>query len=368
MIAGEFPRWILAQDFGRVRAMAELVPESITLVAAIWQWEGRYLPAIDCTRQPSGEGWFTTVKTPVKRWKLPINAARTAQHDLMKAAAELDPPRTELDAFLFTYKMGYRLCRGAMIDEVVTAERVIRHEAKIDALVLEFRPQVDTGIREGDPPIMKETFERLIGEGISSEEAANLITRAFAVEFFKQDRKKPSPALLKETFSRLPQFPFDTPYLNPSFRDQFEARLAQGPELDDEQELPGDDDEKEEFPSGGMSYAMQILRRQKEGVADKTILHLNPFEQLVLEAMEELASSRLHYAEGITAMASLLSGQDISVISVFDILNSLETRYAVFTWFPDPLEYPHLAGKQYFRTTEIGQRSLKKTQAKSAGH
>jgi hypothetical protein len=343
--------------------MAEPVPESITLVASIWQWKGKYLPAIECTRQPSGEGWFTTVKTPVKPWKLPINAARTAQHDLMNAATELDLPRTELDAFLFTYKSGYRLCMGVMIDEVVTAERVLRHEAKIDAVVLECRPQVDTGIRESNPPILKETFERLIRKGISSEEAADLITRAFAVEFFRQDRKTPSPALLKESFSRLPQFPFDTPYLNPSFRDQFEARLDQAPELDDEEALPVDDDEKEEFPSGAISYAMQILRRQKEGISDKTILPLNSFEQLVLEAMEELMIARLHYAEGITAMTRLLSGRDISVISVFETLNSLEARYAVFTWFPDPLEFPHLAGKQYFRMTEIGERSLKKTRA-----
>ena len=348
--------------------MTEPVPESFTLVASIRLWKGRYLPAIKCMCQPSGQDWFTTVKAPVKPWKLPINAARTAQHDLMKAAAELDPPRTELDAFLFTYKSGYRLSIGAMIDEVVAAERVLRHEAKIDALVLEYRPQVDTGIQKGNPPIMKETFERLIRKGISSEEAANLITRAFAVEFFRQDRKTPGPALLKEAFSRLPEFPFDTPYLNPSFRDEFEARLNRAPELDDEEDLPADDDEKPDFPSGSMGYTMQILRRQKEGISDKTILSLNPFEQLVLEAMEELTVGRLLYAEGITAMAQLLSGHDISVISVFETLNSLEARYAVFTWFPDPIEYPHLAGKQYFRMTEIGERSLQKTRAKSAGH
>jgi hypothetical protein len=346
--------------------MGESDSESITLVASIWQWEGRYLPAIDCKQQPSGEEWMTTVKAPLKPFTLPINAARTAQHDLRKASAELAPPRTELDAFLFTYKTGYRVAMLAMIDEVVTAERVLAHEAKIDALVLECG--VAAAIRTGEPPIMKETLERLIREGVSRQEAVELIARAFAVEFFKQDREKPSPASLKEVFSRLPQFPFDTPYLNPSFRDELEERLSRGPEVDDEEELPYDDDEKEEFPSGSMNYAAQILRRQKEGISDKTILQLSPFEQLVLEAMEELMLGRLRYAEGIAAMAQLLSGRDISVISVFETLSSLEARYAVFTWFPDPVEYPHLAGKQYFRMTPIGEHSLRMTQAKSAGH
>src|SRR5579864_5910022 len=76
--------WISAEDFGRVRAMTEAAPESFTLVASIQLWKGRYLPAIECICQPSGEGWFTTVKAPVKPWRLPINAARTAQHDLTK--------------------------------------------------------------------------------------------------------------------------------------------------------------------------------------------------------------------------------------------------------------------------------------------
>ena len=83
--------------------------------------------------------------------------------------------------------------------------------------------------------------------------------------------------------------------------------------------------------------------------------------------MEELAIGRLLYAEGITAMAQLLSSREISALSVFETLNSLEARYAVYSWFPDPVEYPHLAGKQYFSMTEIGERSLRKTQAKSAG-
>src|SRR5690348_16315070 len=126
-------RWILAQDSARVRAMPEPDSESLTLVASIWLWEGRYVPVINCKREPSGADWMAAAKAPLKPWRLPINAARTAQQDLMKAFAELDPPRTELEAYLFMYKMGYRFCM-AMIDEVVPAERVVRHEAKIDAL------------------------------------------------------------------------------------------------------------------------------------------------------------------------------------------------------------------------------------------
>jgi hypothetical protein len=224
---------------------------------------------------------------PLTPWEEPVSAAQTAQFDLMKAESEPGQPRTDLDAFLFMFKIGYREGMGALLREVAPADVVLRGEVELE-------------------------------------------------EFFRQARM------------RYPE-PWD---------------LLGEPEPETE---PASDDDHDDFPSGGVNYAMQILRRQKEGVPEKTILPLSSFERLLLEAIEQLASSRLRYAEGIAAMARLLSAQEISVISVFETLNSLEARYAVFTGFPDPLKYADLGGKQYFRMTEIGERSLRKAKKNSAG-
>jgi hypothetical protein len=104
---------------------------------------------------------------------------------------------------------------------------------------------------------------------------------------------------------------------------------------------------------------MQILRRQQEGVSDQAILTLNAFEQLVLTAIEGLVSSRLRYVESITAMVQEISGQDVSPSSVLETLNSLEARYALYSWTADPAQYPEHEGRQYFIQTPIGERSLK---------
>ena len=74
---------------------------SVALVAAIWRHEGRYLPAIACKLKPSGGYWFIAIKTPATPWELPVNAAQTAQLDLMKAAAALEPPRTDPECIPF---------------------------------------------------------------------------------------------------------------------------------------------------------------------------------------------------------------------------------------------------------------------------
>src|SRR5437879_2491355 len=98
--------------------MAEPDPiPSITLEAAIWRREGMFVPAIACKLKSGDEYWYNAIKMPLTPLKLAIKAAQTAQLDLMKAAAEFEPPRTELDAYLYVFKMGYRAGMGVLLSE-----------------------------------------------------------------------------------------------------------------------------------------------------------------------------------------------------------------------------------------------------------
>jgi len=80
----------------------------------------------------------------------------------------------------------------------------------------------------------EDTFDRPIRDGFSSEEAANMITRAFVVEFFRQAREELDISLLEQTLSRLPKFPDNTPYSDPSFQDLPAPRMAEEPEKTNE--------------------------------------------------------------------------------------------------------------------------------------
>jgi hypothetical protein len=326
---------------------------SITLIAAIWRQNGVYLPVIACMRTPSGRYGFIAVKTPVTPSQLPINAAETAQLDLMKAAAEFDPPKSELDARLLMRKIGYAMARTVELADVAPADLILQREAELDETIRECRPEVDAELKEDDS-IVKDTYERLTRAGFSSEDAANMITRAFVIEYFRQARDELDITLLEQTLSRLPKFPDDTPYSYESLQDAPAEPSTEAPESDQEPEI-----DEESLAELGVAYAMQILRRQQEGVSDKAILTLNAFEQVVLTALGQLVSWRLRYLESITAVVNRLSGQDVSPGSVLETLSRLEARYALYSWTPDPAKFPEHAGRQFFIPTPIGERSLK---------
>lgn len=109
----------------------------------------------------------------------------------------------------------------------------------------------------------------------------------------------------------------------------------------------------------GAIYGMQILRRQKEGIPDKTIIQLSPLDESVLAAIIALGVSRRRYIENIVAAIKKLSGSDVEQNTVLETLRSLEARYALFSYSPDKSKYPDLGGKDYFFMTPIGERSLK---------
>jgi hypothetical protein len=111
----------------------------------------------------------------------------------------------------------------------------------------------------------------------------------------------------------------------------------------------------------GVEYAMQIMRRQEAGVPDNRIEPLNDFEKLVLTAMKEQRTPRWQYLDRITDTVRELANHHHLRSSVRETLKSLEERYLVFSWSPDPEKHPDEIGRQYFFMSSIGEASLKKS-------
>jgi hypothetical protein len=174
---------------------------SITLAAAIWRRDGVYLPAMDCRQKDSSVPLFIAVNTSFMPMQLAIKPAQTARLDLMKVAAELELPRTETEVHLLMSLIGYELIEHLDPADVTPADLILRRNAEMDELVRNMRPDINANIRKGDPPMVRDTFHRLIREGYSAEEAVNIITRAFVVEFFHQTRKELDIAAIAQAFS-----------------------------------------------------------------------------------------------------------------------------------------------------------------------
>ncbi len=110
----------------------------------------------------------------------------------------------------------------------------------------------------------------------------------------------------------------------------------------------------------GVAYAQQIIPRQEAGVPDDSTEPLTDFEQLVLTAMLTQRTPRWQYLDRITDTVRELSNHHYLRSSVLQTLKSLEERYLVFSWSPDPDKYPDEAGMTYFFLSSVGQASLMK--------
>jgi hypothetical protein len=129
-----------------------------------------------------------------------------------------------------------------------------------------------------------------------------------------------------------------------------------------------EDDPSEDDWLDGRSLALMnhILRRQKEGIRDDVTLSLSAIEQLVLTAIALLRPMRLRHLENIVAKVKERSRSEVPDRLVIETLQSLETRYALFSYSPDE-KYPEVGGKQFFMMTEIGQLSLEASSKDSSG-
>jgi|SwirhisoilCB3_FD_contig_31_14033723_length_708_multi_2_in_0_out_0_1 hypothetical protein len=173
---------------------------SITLAPSIWRRDGIYLPAMECRQKGSSVPLFIAANTGVMPEQLPIKPAQTARLDFIKVAAELEPPRSEAEARMVVNLIAYEVVEHFDPADVTPVELILRRNAEIDELVRDMRPEINANIRKGDPPMVRETFHRLVREGYSAEEAVNMITRAFVVEFFHQTRKELDIVAISQAF------------------------------------------------------------------------------------------------------------------------------------------------------------------------
>jgi peroxiredoxin family protein len=70
---------------------------------------------------------------------------------------------------------------------------------------------INNQIRDGDPPLVKETLSRLISEGQSREDAMKLIGCALSVELFgiMQSSEAFDSERYNNNLSKLPELPWD---------------------------------------------------------------------------------------------------------------------------------------------------------------
>jgi hypothetical protein len=103
---------------------------------------------------------------------------------------------------------GYTVRPDVDLSDVTPAEDVQEpDEFGMNFLALAMYREVEEYIRVGDPPIFKETSERLIGMGLSDDEALVLMCKALVEEYSWDSNHEITPESLDRivrTLSRLP--------------------------------------------------------------------------------------------------------------------------------------------------------------------
>ncbi|HEY2385180.1 MAG TPA: hypothetical protein VGK48_28735 [Terriglobia bacterium] len=104
--------------------------------------------------------------------------------------------------------MGYTVRPDVELSDVTPADDVHEpDEMGMNLFALAMYREVEDYIRIGDPPIFKETSERLIGMGLSDDEAIGLICKALVGEYTWDSNHEITPESLDRivrTLSRLP--------------------------------------------------------------------------------------------------------------------------------------------------------------------
>ena len=167
------------------------------------------MPCDICTSKEPAARHFIATKRPRVTREQPINAAQIAQLDLLQAAAEFEPPETDIAAIQFVMKIGYWMMPAIDMRDVAPADAVLRCEAAMDDMIQDVRPGVEEAIQDSDPPIFKETHDRLIRGGQSAEEATEMICRSIVIELIRQTCKEKDAESIVRALSRLPRFPDD---------------------------------------------------------------------------------------------------------------------------------------------------------------
>jgi hypothetical protein len=132
--------------------------------------------------------------------------------------------------------------------------------------------------------------------------------------------------------------------------------------------MPEPQIDKERLVRQGVEFAMDILRKQGRIIPADQFEPLTPFELDVLQAVYDFNFSKPRIdacSVNVAEKVSEMTGQQVSVESTFEALESLEKRYVLSSWEPDPDYDPEDVGTKYFVMTMYGEKSLAKAKGTS---
>lgn len=192
-------------DIGEPRSW----PPRPFLIACIWHDRKRYWPVLTFAPEDPAQDAICAVKPESRR--RPTRAALIALIDLKQTQLVLEPISTDTQAREFMTKMGYAVRPDVDLSDVTPAEDVREpDEMGMNLFALAINHEVEEYIRTGVPPIFKETFERLIGMGLSDDEALGLMCKALVEEHSLSRGEEITPESIEqivEVLSRLPELP-----------------------------------------------------------------------------------------------------------------------------------------------------------------
>lgn len=181
-------------------------PSRPFLIACIWHDRKRYWPVLMFAPEDPAQDPICAVKPESRR--RPTRAALISLIDLKQTQLILEPISTETQARQFMATMGYTVRPDVDLSDVTPAEDVREpDEFGMNLLALAINREVEEYIRIGVPPIFKETSERLIGMGLSDDEALGLMCKVLTEEFSFGPGHEITPEAIEgivQSLSRLP--------------------------------------------------------------------------------------------------------------------------------------------------------------------
>lgn len=181
-------------------------PSRPFLIACIWRSGKRYWPVLTFAPEDPAQAAICAVKSESRR--RPTRAALISLIDLKQTQLIVEPIRTETQARQFMETMSYTVRPDLDLSDVTPAEDVREpDEYGMSLFALALNQDVEEYIRIGTPRIFKETSERLIGMGLSDDEALGLMCKALVEDYALSRGDEITPeslAEIVEVLSRLP--------------------------------------------------------------------------------------------------------------------------------------------------------------------
>ncbi|HEY2381144.1 MAG TPA: hypothetical protein VGK48_08165 [Terriglobia bacterium] len=110
-----------------------------------------------------------------------------------------------------------------------------------------------------------------------------------------------------------------------------------------------------------VDYALDVLRKQGRLIPKEYVAAIQPFDQVILEAVIELRGAGYH--GNIARRAGEMTGKHVLMGTAYASLLRLE-KLKLLEWrCADPVSEPQNTGRQYYMATMAGERSLARAKA-----